>query len=59
MCVEGVGGEGASMSLFFFLAGPSRARVIADLEYVHLLTHAEGIAVDGTWPICRSSSPRC
>ena len=30
-----------------------------DLEYVHLLTHTEGIAADGMWPICRSRSPRC
>ena len=47
------------MSLVFFLAGPSRAGVIEDLEHVHLLTHAEGIAFDGMWPMCRSRSPRC
>ena len=60
VCRGGGGVEGCiHVSLFFFLAGPSRAGVIGDLEHVHLLTHPEGIAIDGIWPICRLSLPRC
>lgn len=57
-CV-GWGGRGCMhVSLFFFLAGPTRAWVIEGLEHVYL-TLAEGIAGNGIWPICISSSTRC
>lgn len=42
-------------SVFFSLAGPTRAWVIEGLEHVHFLTHTKGISGNGIWPICRSS----